>query len=78
MLTKTVDIREAQTTLQDLLSLVRAGAEIVLTEGTTPLARLVPLSVSTTPRTPGLHSGAMRTSEDFDDPLPEGFWTETA
>ncbi|MGH8584354.1 MAG: type II toxin-antitoxin system Phd/YefM family antitoxin [Gammaproteobacteria bacterium] len=77
MLTKTVDIREARANLQDLLSLVREGAEIVLTEGTTPLARLVPISGFTTPRTPGLHRGAMWTSEDFDDPLPEGFWTET-
>jgi antitoxin (DNA-binding transcriptional repressor) of toxin-antitoxin stability system len=76
MLTKTVDIRETQTNLQDLLSLVREGAEIVLTDGTTELARLVPISVSTPPRTPGLHSGAIWTSEDFDDPLPEGFWTD--
>lgn len=75
MLTKTVDIRESQTNLQDLLSLVREGAEIVLTDGATPLARLLPIPVSATPRTPGLHSGAIWTSEDFDDPLPEGFWT---
>jgi antitoxin (DNA-binding transcriptional repressor) of toxin-antitoxin stability system len=78
MLTKTVDIREAQTNLQDLLSLVREGVEIVLTEGTIPLARLVPISMSPTLRTPGLHRGAMWTSADFDDPLSEGFWTETA
>jgi prevent-host-death family protein len=77
MLTRTVDIREAQTNLQDLLSLVREGAEIVLTEGATPLARLVPISASTLPRTPGLHKGAIWTSEDFDAPLPESFWTET-
>ena len=40
MLTKTVDIREAQTNLQDLLSLVREGAEIVLTEGNHPACLL--------------------------------------
>jgi prevent-host-death family protein len=77
MLTRTVDVREAQTNLQDLLSLVREGAEIILTEGATPLARLVPISVSALPRTPGLHKGAIWTSEDFDAPLPESFWTET-
>jgi len=77
MLTRTVDIREAQTNLQDLLSLVREGTEIVLTAGTTPLARLVPISVSTLPRTPGLYKGAIWTSENFDAPLPESFWTET-
>ena len=78
MRTKTVDVREVQTNLRELLSLVRGGIEIVLTEGTTPLARLVPIVLSTTPRVAGLHAGALWTSEDFDEPLPEEFWTETA
>jgi antitoxin (DNA-binding transcriptional repressor) of toxin-antitoxin stability system len=78
MLTKTVDVRETQTNLQELLSLVREGTEVILTEGTTPLARLVPIALSTTPRVAGLHAGAIWTSEDFDEPLPEEFWTETA
>jgi len=77
MPTKTVDVREIQTNLQELLSLVREGTEIVLTEGTTPLARLAPIAVSATPRIAGLHRGAIWTSEDFDEPLPEDFWTET-
>jgi len=77
MLTKTVDVREAQTNLQELLSLVREGTEVVLTEGMTPLARLVPIVLSSTPRVAGLHAGAIWTSEDFDEPLPEEFWTET-
>jgi antitoxin (DNA-binding transcriptional repressor) of toxin-antitoxin stability system len=78
MLTKTVDVRETQTNLQELLSLVREGTEVILTEGTTPLARLVPIALPTTPRVAGLHTGAIWTSEDFDEPLPEEFWTETA
>jgi antitoxin (DNA-binding transcriptional repressor) of toxin-antitoxin stability system len=78
MLTKTVDVRETQTNLQELLSLVREGTEVILTEGTTPLARLVPIALSTTPRVAGLHAGAIWTSEDFDEPLPEEFWMETA
>jgi antitoxin (DNA-binding transcriptional repressor) of toxin-antitoxin stability system len=77
MLTKTVDVRETQANLQELLSLVREGTEIVLTEGTTPLARLVPMVSSPTQRVAGLHAGAIWTSEDFDEPLPEEFWTET-
>jgi hypothetical protein len=40
---KTVDLQETPTNLQDLLSLVRTGTEILLTEGTTPLARVVPI-----------------------------------
>jgi len=75
MQTKTVDIHEAQTHLVELLSLVTTGTEIILTEGSTPLARIVPLAEATTPRVAGLHPGAIWTSEDFDEPLPEEFWT---
>jgi hypothetical protein len=35
MSAKTVDLREAQANLKDLLSLVAQGTEIVLTDGTT-------------------------------------------
>lgn len=34
-----------------------------------------PVSVSSKPRVPGLHPGAIWASEDFDDPLPDAFWT---
>jgi antitoxin (DNA-binding transcriptional repressor) of toxin-antitoxin stability system len=75
MQTKTVDVHEAQTHLVELLSLVTAGTEIILTEGITPLARIVPMAGATTPRVASLHPGAIWTSEDFDEPLPEEFWT---
>ena len=78
MPTKTVDMREAHISLEELMSLVRGGTEIVLTEGSTPLARLVPLALPDKPRMAGLHSGAIWTSEDFDEPLPEEFWTGEA
>ena len=77
MQTKTVDIHEAQIHLVELLSLVSAGTEIILTAGNTPLARIVPMAGTLTPRVAGLHPGAIRTSEDFDEPLPEAFWTGT-
>lgn len=75
MSTKTVDVREVQISLQELLALVRGGTEIVFTEGNTPLARLIPLASPSTPRMAGLHAGAIWTSDDFDEPLPEEFWT---
>lgn len=78
MLTKTIDVQEAQMSLKDLLSLVVEGTEIVLTEGSTPLARLVPITLPTTPRIAGLHSGEIWASDDFDQPLPEEFWTGEA
>ncbi len=70
MSTKTVDVRELQISLQELLTLVRGGTEIVFTEGSTPLARLAPLTSPITPRMAGLYSGEIWTSDDFDEPLP--------
>ena len=75
MTTKTVDIAEAQTHLPDLLSLVSSGVEVVFTKGSTPIARLVAMESSTAPRLPGLHLGAIQTSDDFDEPLPDALWT---
>jgi antitoxin (DNA-binding transcriptional repressor) of toxin-antitoxin stability system len=72
MLIKTVDIKEAQWT--KLLSLVKTGTEIILMEGSTFIARLVPVSSSTSSRLPNLHTGAIWTSDDFDQPLPDEFW----
>jgi len=77
MQTKTVDVAEAQTNFAELLSLVAAGTEIILTEDERPLARLVPMTSPTPPRVAGLHRGAAWTSDDFDEPLPEEFWTGT-
>ncbi len=62
MQTKTVDVHEAQTHLVELLSLVSAGTEIILTAGSTPLARIVPMGGASTPRVAGLHPGAIWTS----------------
>ena len=58
MLTKTVDVQEAQTKLKELLSLVQGGTEVVLTEDNIPLARLVPVALPAGQRKAGLHPGA--------------------
>ena len=75
METKTIDLQRAQPSLDDLLSLVAAGADVVLTDHDEPLARLTSLKATPKPRTPGLHAGAIQMSGDFDEPLPESFWT---
>ncbi|MBM4047297.1 MAG: toxin-antitoxin (TA) system antitoxin [Planctomycetes bacterium] len=74
MLTKTVDIDKMQTDLKELLSQAAEGAEIVFVQGSTPIARLV----SAGRRVAGLHAGAISTSADFDEPLPEKFWVGKA
>ncbi len=72
MVTKTVDIAEAQTHLKELLTLVQEGAEIILTEDDKPLARIAPLAPKK--RVLGLHEGTIWMSDDFDEPLPDEFW----
>jgi prevent-host-death family protein len=77
MTTKTIDVHDAQIQLAELLSIVEQGVEIILTDGNTPLARLIPMNQIATPRIAGLNPGAIWTSDDFDDPLPDEFWTGT-
>lgn len=72
MPTKTVDIRQSQPSLQELIALVQEGAEVILTAGDTPLARVVP--VERKKRVLGLHPGSIWTSDDFDEVLPDEFW----
>jgi len=66
----TIDIRELPTRLDEAVTLASNGDEVILVEGSTPRARLVPLRVAT-PRRAGLHLGAMQATADFDDPLSE-------
>ena len=76
METQLIDVEKAKTQLSELLALVVAGTEVVLTEGDTPVARLVPIAQPMTgSRVPGLHAGAMWASEDFDEPLQDEFWS---
>jgi antitoxin (DNA-binding transcriptional repressor) of toxin-antitoxin stability system len=76
MVTKTIDVHEAE--LDELLRLVEAGTEVILTEENTPIARLMPIDASIAPRVAGLHREAIVTSEDFDEPLSDELWTGTA
>ncbi len=69
-----VDVQEAQSRLPELLSLVNAGTEIILKDGNVQVARIVPATFAPT-RVSGLHPGAVWTSEDFDEALPEEFWS---
>ena len=77
MSSKTVDIHDKQTSLSELVSLALEGNEVIIADDDKPLARLVPISDSKQLRIPGLNRGEIWTSEDFDEPLPESFWTGT-
>ena len=74
MTTQTIDIREAQTRLLELLSFITAGHEVIVTQAQKPVMRLVPMSARAEQRVAGLHAGMGWVSDDFDAPLPDEFW----
>jgi antitoxin (DNA-binding transcriptional repressor) of toxin-antitoxin stability system len=67
----TIDVQEAQTHWQELLGLVLAGNEILVTLAQKPVMRLVPIQSEIEPRIAGLHAGMGWMSDDFDAPLPD-------
>lgn len=69
MLTQTVDVGEVESQFTELLQLINKGTEVILTRKNVPVARLVPIEPIKKQRIPGLHAGAIWTSDDFDDPL---------
>jgi len=72
-----VDVHDLPARWPEIVSLTLAGAEVIVTEGDAPRARLVPIA-GDGPRTPGLHSNAMHAASDFDQPLPDDFWAGKA
>jgi len=76
MTTKTVDIQTTQMSIQELAALVADGAEIILTTGDAPFARLSLLKSEPSKRRAGLHEhlGHAWMSDDFNDELPDSFW----
>jgi antitoxin (DNA-binding transcriptional repressor) of toxin-antitoxin stability system len=74
MVTKTIDLTEAQTRLKDLLAKSGKDFEFVLTDNDKPVARIVPMGK----RIPGLHRGKIKPGKDFNDELPDVFWAGIA
>ncbi len=81
MSTLTINIQEAQSQLQYLLSLALGGAEVVFTQDDKPVLRLAPVAepepaieAPKKKRIAGLNRGQIWVSDDFDDPLPDEFW----
>jgi antitoxin (DNA-binding transcriptional repressor) of toxin-antitoxin stability system len=70
----TIDIRELPARLDEALALASAGGEVILLDGSSPRARLVPFAAAPS-RDAGLHPGAIQPAPDFDAPLPEDIWT---
>lgn len=69
-----VNIEEAKIRLPALVEAALAGEEVAIIEDGKPLARLVAVAPVEGKRIAGLNRGAIWTSEDFDEPLPDEFW----
>jgi len=69
----TIDVRDLPSRFAEVVA-AAAGEEIIITDGQIPRAKLVPLARGE-PRVPGLHPGAIQTTDDFDAPLTDTFWT---
>ena len=78
MPTKTIDVKSAPPDWHDLVAWVQEGEEVLLVDGEIPLARIIPTETPRPARIAGLQAGQIWTGDDFDDPLPDEFWTGEA
>ncbi len=66
MPTQTVELKDVQARLDELLALLREGTDVLIVDGNRPIARMTP--IHTSDRVPDLFPGGW-ISDDFDAPL---------
>jgi antitoxin (DNA-binding transcriptional repressor) of toxin-antitoxin stability system len=72
---KMIDVKKEHVPLNELLALVASGTDVILTEGESPVARVVSVPhKAAAHRLLGLHAGKIWISPDFSEPLPDSFW----
>lgn len=74
-MTTTVEVEEAKARLGNLLTLALGGNEVIIADAGQPMVRLVPVAPQKKKRIAGLNRGQIRMHEDFDLPLPLGYWS---
>lgn len=68
----TITVETAGQDLNRLIDQVKAGEEVVITQGNEPVAKLVSLKAQRAARTPGRLKGQLNLPDSFFfDPLPE-------
>jgi antitoxin (DNA-binding transcriptional repressor) of toxin-antitoxin stability system len=74
----TIELNDLPTRIGEVLAMVRAGVEVILTEDGEPKAKVEPVAPppSRQPRRLGLGEGrgGYWMAPDFDAPLPDEFW----
>ena len=71
MKTCIVTIHEAKTNLSRLLHRTSNGEEVIISRGSKPVARLVPVGETKGKRQPGSLKGRLVVNPEFFEPLPE-------
>ena len=66
-----VKIHAAKTNLSKLIARAQAGEDIVILNGQTPVARLLPIKAQAPGRKFGAYKGEFDVPDSFFDPLPE-------
>jgi prevent-host-death family protein len=68
---RAIDLGEAQSRLPQLVQEAARGADIVLTEGGEPVARIIPIARARGRRQFGSARGLIEIADDFDAPLDD-------
>jgi prevent-host-death family protein len=71
MKTTVVTFHEAKRKLSELLQKASAGEEVIISRGSVPVARLVPIGEVKGPRRPGSLKGKLVVGPEFFDSLPD-------
>jgi prevent-host-death family protein len=66
-----VDVDTAKTNLSRLIEQARAGEEVIITQGSEPLVKIVPIERTTRQRVFGSMRGKLSLGPEFFEPLPE-------
>lgn len=66
-----LNVYQAKTHFSEVLQRVERGEEIVVARAGRPIARIVPINRSRSPRAPGAWKGQVRLAPDFDELPPE-------
>jgi prevent-host-death family protein len=64
-------VHQAKTNLSRLIKEAEKGAEVIITRGKKPVARLVPISKTTKKRIPDMLKGQIWSAPDAFDPLTD-------
>lgn len=67
---RSVTVHQAKTNLSKLIEQAREGEEVIISRGSTPVARLVPVGEVKGRRRPGALRGKLRVGPEFFEPLP--------